>query len=359
MAENPFKPDWVSCPGETMADILEERSCSSTEFAQRMGYSAKQVSELLKGRTTISFETACRLELVLGATADFWIAREAQYSGTVAHAQNKVKFTGQESWLSELPLKDMRRYGWLAPDLSVSDPVTACLRFFGVADVQAWRATYHNLLEMAAFRTSPTFHSQPGALAAWMRQGEIESAAIDCKPWHTAGFQRALSEIRPLTRKRDPRLFIPELTRCCAEHGVAVVIVRAPEGCRASGATRFLSEKKALLLLSFRYLSDDHFWFTFFHEAAHLLLHSKKALFLEGEKVSSVEEDEANEFAAHVLVPSEFQDKLEHLPVDRHDIRNFARMIGVSPGIILGQLQHLGRARRNQLDHLKVRFSWE
>jgi HTH-type transcriptional regulator / antitoxin HigA len=35
-------------------------------------------------------------------------------------------------------------------------------------------------------------------------------------------------------------------------------------------------------MLSFRYKTNDHFWFSLFHELAHLLLHGKKSLFLEG-----------------------------------------------------------------------------
>lgn len=353
-----FNPDWVSPPGDTIADILVERSCSHLEFAQRMGFTAKHVNELVTSRAPISLETARRLELVLGASADFWIAREIQYRGDIVQARTEVELKGQEAWLKELPVKEMLQFGWLSQVLFEGNPTAACLRFFGVADVQAWRNTYRNVLETAAFRTSPTFRSQPGAVAAWLRQGEIESAGLECKPWDAKLFQNTLLDIRALTRKRDPRLFLPELTRRCAACGVAVAIVRAPAGCRASGATRFLSPSKALLLLSFRYLSDDHFWFTFFHEAGHLILHSKKTLFLEGMKASSAEEREANEFSARTLVPPDFQSQLERLNVERHAIRNFAKNIGVSPGIILGQLQYLGKARQNQLTTLKARFRW-
>ena len=353
-----FNPDWVSPPGDTIADILEERCYSQLEFAQRMGYTPKHANDLLRSRAPISLETARKLELVLGATADFWIARETQYRGNVAHAPGNVERKGEEAWLKELPVKDMLQSGWLPPDLFTANPAAACLRFFGVADVEAWRATYRNVLEMAAFRTSPTFRSHPGAVAAWLRQGEIEGMSLECKPWDPKAFQKALFEMRPLTRKRDPKFFLPELTRHCADCGVAVAIVRAPAGCRASGATRFLSPSKALLLLSFRYYSDDHFWFTFFHEAGHLILHGKKTLFLEGGRASNAEEREANEFSAGVLVPSEFQSKLERLNVERHAIRNFAKTVGVSPGIILGQLQYRGKARPNQLHTLKARFRW-
>ena len=138
-----------------------------------------------------------------------------------------------------------------------------------------------------------------------------------------------------------------------------MAIVRAPRGCRASGATRFLSANKALLMLSFRYLSDDHFWFTFFHEGGHLLLHSEKSLFLEGADMpSSREEEEANDFAARALIPLEFQPLLAGLNADARGVIRFARQVGVSPGIVVGQLQHLGRVDRGQLNGLKRRFRW-
>ncbi|HEU4689887.1 MAG TPA: ImmA/IrrE family metallo-endopeptidase, partial [Vicinamibacterales bacterium] len=162
-----------------------------------------------------------------------------------------------------------------------------------------------------------------------------------------------------LTRQKDPERFLPTLIRACAECGVALVVLRAPTGCRASGATRFLSPDKALLLLSFRYLSDDHFWFTFFHEAGHLILHGEEALFIEAdEMLDSVQEDEANRFAGDVLIPPEFKAELGKLPLTHRDVIRFAVRAGVAPGIIVGQLQHQGRLPRNRLNGLKRRFRW-
>lgn len=141
---------------------------------------------------------------------------------------------------------------------------------------------------------------------------------------------------------------------------VAVAIVRVPNGCRASGASRFLTQNKALLMLSFRYLTDDHFWFTFFHEAGHLLLHSARDLFLEGvDTPLTTQEQEANQFTARTLVPPEFQSSLLSLPLDERAVIRFATRLGVSPGIVVGQLQHLRKIRHNQLNRLKRRFKWE
>ncbi len=356
---NDFSPDWASPPGDTMTDILEERNLSLNEFAEMMGQTPEHVNELLHGSAMITIETARKLEGVLGGSAAFWMIRESQYRGDVARIQSQDPRSVNAGWLSELPLKDMIKFEWLKPVPRSGEEVAACLRFFGVPDVRAWRETYRGVLEMAAFRASSSFDSQPGAVAAWLRQGEIEGASIDCNRWDAKRFQEVLSDVRCLTRRKDPNSFIPELVKVCAECGVAVDIVRAPTGCRASGATRFLSPNRALLLLSFRYLSDDHFWFTFFHEAGHLLLHGKKALFLEGNYMGSTkEEKEANEFASRALIPAKFHAELLNLHLNSREVIRFARLIGISPGIVVGQLQHLHRIKPNQLNTLKRRFSW-
>jgi plasmid maintenance system antidote protein VapI len=350
-----FRPDWASAPGDTITDILEERNLSAGDFALQMGHTPEDANDLLQGRATITLRVARQLARVLGASIEFWMARDFQYREEVARLH-----VADGEWINELPIGDMIKFGWLTPVPHPSDEVSACLRFFNVPSVRAWREAYACVQETVAFRTSPSFDSRPAAVTAWLRQGEIEASAIECKPWDAGRFQDSLFNIRGLTRRNNPSLFITELQRQCAESGVAVVVVRAPVGCRASGATRFLSPHKALLLLSFRYLSDDHFWFTFFHEAGHLLLHSQSRLFLEGSDTTiSIEEQEANEFAVRTLVPPEFQEEMLSLPAKKREVIRFARHLGVSPGIIVGQLQHLGRLKHNQLNGLKRRFKWD
>lgn len=350
-----FRPDWASAPGDTITDILRERNISKAEFAKRIGHTSEAVEDLLQGRATITIAVARRLESVLGASVEFWMSRDFQYRQDIARLHVIHK-----EWLSELPVGDMIKFGWLTPVPHPSDEVAACLRFFGVPSVQAWREAYAGLQTMAAFRTSPSFDSRSAAVAVWLRQGEIEAEALDCGPWDADRFQESLVHIRSLTRQKDPARFLPELQKCCASSGVAVVVVRAPSGCRASGATRFLSREKAILQLSFRHLTDDHLWFTFFHEAGHLLLHGKRGFFLEGiDTPLTTEEEEANEFAAHALVPPQFQAALLELPSDRRKVIKFAMRLGVSPGIVVGQLQHIGKLRYNQMNSLKRRFRWE
>lgn len=354
-----FQPNWSSPPGETVADLLEERNLSLREFAKQIGLTVDYISDLLHGNIPITIDIAQRLEYSFGVSAAFWMKREYQYREDVSRLLKEEPSSATEEWLKELPIKDMIKFGWLNPVQNTVEKMTACLRYFDVPNVAAWHDTYSNVLEATAFRTSLTFDSKSGAIAAWLRQGEIESKLIECKNWSAVNFSSVLNDIRTLTRKREPNIFIPAVKELCAECGVAVVIARAPTGCSASGATLFLSPNKALLLLSFRYLSDDQFWFSFFHEAGHLLLHGKDGLFLEGmESCSNIEEEEANKFSASTLIPEQFQTELSRLPLDGREVIRFARKVGVSPGIVVGQLQHLGLITRRQLNNLKTRFSW-
>jgi len=350
-----FRPNWASAPGDTIADILDEQGLSVDEFASRLGHTLDRTKDLLQGRATITIRTARQLERILGASVEFWIARDSQYREDMAriHATDGV-------WLDELPIGDMIRFGWLQPPPRPSEEVEACLRFFDVPSVAAWRQSYAGIEQLVAFRTSPSFDSRAAAVAAWIRKGEIDCVRAECAPWSATRFRDSLPDIRRLTLEKDPNRFLPALRQICAASGVATVVVRAPNGCRASGATRFVSHDKAMLLLSFRYLSDDQFWFTFFHEAGHLLLHGHESVFLEGlDTQSTAQEAEANEFAERVLVPAEFNDAFLRLSADMRAIMRFAKRIGVSPGIVVGQLQHYGKVPRHHFNGLKRRFKWD
>jgi HTH-type transcriptional regulator / antitoxin HigA len=348
-----FQPDWASPPGDTIADILRERNLSREQFAAELQRTPKEVNELLCGQLIITLELARRLERTLGASRQFWMSRDFYYREDLARREQLAK-----QWLSDLPIQDMISFGWLRSHPTPN--LTSCLKFFDVPDVATWNDRYAELQQVLSFRTSAAFQSKPAAVAAWLRQGEIEATETECNEWNAERFQHSLPELRRLTREKEPRRFLPALKRVCAESGVAVVTLRAPSGCRASGATRFLSPTKAILMLSFRHLSDDHLWFTFFHEAGHLLLHGKKRFFLEADEVTATtEEREADRFAASTLVPPEFQDELLKLRPTHKAVIRFAMHVGIAPGIVVGQLQHLRHIRYNQLNRLKRRYDWE
>jgi Zn-dependent peptidase ImmA (M78 family)/plasmid maintenance system antidote protein VapI len=349
-----FQPDWVSPPGATIGELLAMRQLDLLSFANQIHESEENVRALLDGRFPITLKTARQLSSCLGGSVEFWMCREAHYREDFDRV-----YGGQADWLNELPIADMTKLRWIPASSKPSETVEACLRFFEVSSVPAWRNSYTKLLAQTALKTSRTYRNDPGALAAWLRQGEIEAHRLCCGPWNAEGFRCALDLARKLTREKDPARFLPKLERICAKHGVAFVILRAPKGMRANGATRFVSRDRALMMLSFRYLSDDHFWFSFFHEAGHLLLHGEREIFIEGlDSADSQAEAEANDFAAKILIPRESENALSDLPLQARAIIRFAKEIGVSPGVVVGQLHHRGLLPHRQMNHLRRRYAW-
>lgn len=352
-----FEPNWASPPGDTISDVLHERGMDVSELASELRLSRDYADGLIAGHNPVTQEVAERLQSFLGASADFWLRREALYR---EHSARLFRESGK-AWLKALPLKDMAGFGWLSLPDDLDQRISVCLSYFGVPDVATWRDRYGNSLQLAAYRTSPTFEAEPGAVSAWFRQGELKGDAIECAPWNADFFRKTLLEIRALTKQKDPGTFLPILQKACAACGVAVVVVPTPSGCPASGATKFIRPDRALMLLSFRYLSDDHFWFTFFHEAGHLLLHGEASVFLEEtrkERTITDEEREANDFARNMLIPPEMQPALRTLKTNKRSIIGFAMAAGVSPGIVVGQLQHMKRVDHSKLNFYKRRYDW-
>lgn len=113
-----------------------------------------------------------------------------------------------------------------------------------------------------------------------------------------------------------------------------------------------------MLALSFRYLSDDHFWFSFFHEAGHLVLHDPKDTYVDGgEADESEREREADAFAASYLIPPEKMEALVRIKPRAKDVIRFSVQLGISPGIVVGQMQHHGLIAPQQLNSLKRRYT--
>lgn len=351
-----YRPRSVSPPGDTLVDLLEERVLTQVDLATRMGRPLKTINELVKGKLGITAETALQLERALGTPAHFWLSREALYRESLARKADAEQSEVDKSWLREIPLREMIKLRWVSSASDAAQQVGQCLAFFGVASVGAWRDEYGDFV--AEFRKSEKTKSDIGAISAWLRKGELEAARISCRRFDRAAFLESLSKIRALTSESDPAVFGPELVRLCANAGVALVLVPAPKGCPASGATRWLSPHQALIQLSLRYKTNDQLWFTFFHEAGHILRHGKKLLFLEETGLDGEREVEADRFASDFLIPPPEYEQLLLGSLRSEEVVSFAHRLGIAPGIVVGRLQHDKHIRWSELTKLKHRYTW-
>lgn len=359
--QNQYTPDYVSPPGETLQELLEEQGMSQAELAERTGRPKKTINEIINGKAAITPETALQLERVLNIPASFWNNREQQYREALALQEEQNRLQEQITWLDKIPVKAMIELGWIQHFQDKIEQLRETLNFFAVASPKQWEDIWSNT--DTDFRKSQAFQNDPGAVAAWLRRGEIEASEIHCAIYDASKFEETLIQIRALT-VQQPEIFQKEMVRLCAESGVAVVFIPQLPKTRTSGATRWLNPNKALIQLSLRYKTDDHLWFAFFHEAGHILLHGKRDTFLEGKKLTLTQnqhkEEEANKFASDILIPpKEFKQFLvSGQQRKKAGIEHFANRIGIAPGIVVGRLQHDQILPPSHCNELKRKFEW-
>ena len=351
----PFQPDYAVPPGATLKETLEVKGLSQADLARRTGLTEKTVSQIVNGIASITYETAEKLELVLGVPASFWNTRERSYREALVRIEESKRLEKDVHWLKELPLAELIDREYLQKGSEPRSLVRQALRFFGVSSVEAWRNTW--AAPAAQYRGQVAQNKRPGYLAAWLRIGEIQADAIATSPFDAAEFKRVLAEVRRLT-VTTANEWTDKIAALCAPAGVAAVFTREIPSAGVSGATRWLTKDKALIQLSLKYKSDDQLWFTFFHEAGHILLHGKKQVFVEyGISDATAEEQEANAFARDTLIPRAHEHRLPHLKT-RAQIREFADSLGIAPGVVVGRLQRDDLVFKSAFNDLKRKLAW-
>lgn len=354
---NEYMPDSVTPPGEILVEKLEELGMSQAELAIRIGRTKKMINEIAKGKAPILSDTALLLERVLGVPARFWINAEGLYRDYLSRQSERERLSGSLDWLSVLPVKKLIQLGWLP---TRKDPITSlqdALNFFGVAKLEAIAPQFSGE-RCLAFRQTAAHSIDEYALFAWIRKGELDAQRKQYETYDAKRFRLALEELRTLTNKPVPE-YIASMTRLCAESGVAVVFVPEVPGARAWGVTHWPSSDKAIIQLSLRGKTDDQLWFTFFHEAAHILLHPKRSIFVETGDSTEECEKEADRFARDFLIgPSAWRTVLRARPRSATQIKHLADQLGVAPGIIVGRLQREDALPWTHLNGLKAKLAF-
>lgn len=338
----PYEASEVLPPGETLRETLDALDMSQQKLALRTGLSVKHINQIMQGNSALTPETAIALERATGVPARFWNALEARYRDYKTREEERSALAGESQWLKKMPAAPLRRLGYVtATAKQPGRQLQELLEFFGVSTVEAWNQAWAQ--PAASFLQSAAFAADVGAVAAWLRLGELEAKEIVCAPYDRNRLKALLPDMRALTVEH-PQVFWPQLRTMCASVGIALVVHEEITGARASGATRWISPHKAIVQLSNRGKRNDKFWFAFFHELGHVLLHGKKEVFVEneigGDGGRKREESEANEFAGNLLIPREYERELDSISTAK-DVAALANRLGIAPAIVAGRIQRV------------------
>lgn len=264
------------------------------------------------------------------------------------------ELVAQANWIDGFPIADLVKHKQIQRGSSKAGTLANLLSYLGVSSP----AAFDRLDATAAYRASPAFAASPKAVTTWLRWGEIEATKVHVPPFDARRFRQVLDEIRPLTRREPFEQVFKRVKAMCAEAGVVVLLIPELTGTHLSGASRWVGSK-AVIQLSRRHKSDDQFWFTFFHEAGHLLSGTRRRDFVDGAEPTAPgdlepDDDAANQFARDVLLPpDDYEAFANAADFSRAAIRSFAQWQRIAPGIVVGRLQRGKHVPPSKLRNLK------
>lgn len=348
-----FQPEYYEIPGKFLEERLESGDISKADLARRCDRPLKTISEILKGSLVITPETALQFEKVLNIPAARWLELETVYQLQKAESKQTKRYADHIEWAKKFPLTDLRKRGFISNSRSKTDTVESLLKFLGAGSPEAWNKYVEAHYAPALFRRSTKVTNSLESIVTWLRMGELEAQKIQCAPYNAKKFKQLLSNVRRFFGQSLVEFEKP-LQELCATAGVAVVVQPSCKGAPVSGAARWQTKDKAILQLSNRLNKEDIFWFSFFHEACHILYHAKKETFIDLEDNDYADSDietEANDFAQRTLIPKRFWSEFESRIHSRQEptfrnqriwrnlIGEFAVKYDITPGILLGQIR--------------------
>ena len=248
----------------------------------------------------------------------------------------------------QLPFREMVKFGWVPEAKEDTEKVTTLRKFFGVVGLSI--LGNEQITRIACRRLAITEKSDM-ALIAWAQEAKNEARDIRTAPINMKELISIMPELRKMT-VLEPKEFCPQLKKCLADCGIALVFLPHLRGSFLQGAS-FPDGNKIVVGLTARGKDADKFWFSLFHELAHIVLGHV------GQPHGTSEEDEkaADKWAGDILIPHEDLEAFKrNKEYSERSVLQFAKVQGIAPGIVVGRMQLEGMIQYSALNHLKEQY---
>lgn len=363
MTDLQIKKSLLTYPGDSIQEHINHIGMSQAELAERLGRSVPKLNELIKGKVPITKETATKLEYVLGVPASFWLNLERQYQDELLEIEQMEELEQCKEWVSGFPLPAMKKLGIIPDTRDKTEIAGSLLKYFRVASPVQWSDIYVG--SSLAFKIELRHTAEPQAISVWLRLGELQAEHIIITTFDKKALRNQLDAFKEIAFNHSED-WLEQLQALCASCGVALVYTPCIAKAPIYGATRWIKNNSVpLLQITDRQKDYNAFWFTFFHELAHILYHGKKEIFIEG--IDSItpdkeKEEEADAFASRMLLSEKERNELFQYPdYDIELVLHLSKKFKKHPGIIVAQIQreynHLYKDVR--LNSLKTKVVFE
>lgn len=335
-------------PGATIKEQLSDRGMSQKEFAARMDMSEKHISKLINGDVHLTPDVAVRLELVLGVPAEFWNNLESIYREKLVKVEMENTMDTDIELAKQFPYSEMSRFGWVPETRDAKEKVIYLRKYFGIVELSLLEN--EQITRIACRRLAITEKSDL-ALMAWVQEAKIIARGIQTEPINIKGLIAAIPDIRKMTVMK-PNEFCPKVKKYLADCGIALVFLSHLKGSFLQSAT-FFDGNKIVVGLTARGKDADKFWFSLFHELAHIVLGHVGQI----NGISDEDERAADTWSEETLInKKEFNAFIKEKDYTEQSIIRFAKEQGIAPGIVVGRMQIEGIIKYSMLNKLKEKY---
>ena len=332
--------DYIIHPGETLAEVIEDREMSQRELAIRTGMTEKHISTVIHGQKSISAAFAKKLEYALGIETSFWMNLQANYDRELLEFEELNNITEEELGVLK-NLKEVTEvwasFGWLNKEANPAAMVLDYRMIFGIS----------NLLDTPKISYTAAYRAQnknanvdPYVLFAWQRMCELFTKNIEiADEIDVEKLRSKIPDIKKVMFVRANQIQ-KKLSEIFSECGIAFRIVPNFTGAPVQGFIKKTEDGTIILCMTLRQKFADIFWFTLFHEIAHVLNGDMKHKFIDFDSVFGDMEEKADKMASEFLIDSEKYDafvaagKYKQLS----EIEHFAASQNVKGYIVQGRL---------------------
>lgn len=347
-------------PGEVLQEKLNENGMSRKELAIRTGSTEKHICTVINGDRSISAAFARKLGYVF-EDASFWMQIQAEYDAEQFRIQEENAITSDEVEVLK-SLHDIMNHfierGYMHNNCGVASKVIQMRDFLHISNLTMIPQITYN----AAYRAQLTSNIKvnPYVLFAWqcLCEKEVENIKVNSKIDKTK-LRDNILRIKSLMFG-DINEGIKKLQGIFAECGIGFQVVKNFRGAPVQGFIKETSDERLVLCLTIRGKRADRFWFTLFHEIAHVLNGDYKVRFVDFDSVQSKNEEIADIYARDILIPpNKYKEFIssKNCTMWEH-IESFAKEVGVMPFIVLGRLQSDQYLDWTDYQTKVVRYEW-
>ena len=353
-----YRPAEAFPPGEFLREELEECGWSQLDFAAITGKDARTISEVINGKRSITPETARAFAKALDTSAEVWLNLEAQYRLWIASAdEDKENDISRRAVLYRYPIREMSRRGWIDDTANLKILEHQLAVFFCADSLNDVPCLSHAAKQTKELALTPT-------QSAWLFRARRLAEILTVESNSNKKLRTAVESLRLLLHTPEETKQVP---RILSTAGVRYVIVAGLPGSKIDGVCFWLDRNSPVIAMSLRFDRIDNFWFVLRHEIEHVLRgHGKNEKLVDVKPDSDLEsafsadpnnlpqqEKVASEAAADFCVPhdrlADFIARVSPYYATTR-IESFAGLIGVHPGLVVGQLHN-----RKELPHRNLR----